>query len=137
MEFLLAFLAELFGVLLQLFGEFLLQALLEIIMEVGIRAVVERMRGRSISPWLAAMAYCGAGGGMGCVSLLILPKLMITSPAWRVASLVLIPIAAGLAMSVLGDWRRRRGQSLLRIDRFAWGWLFALAMALVRFRFGG
>jgi hypothetical protein len=32
-------------------------------------------------------------------------------------------------------WRARHGKPVLRIDRFAYGYLFALAFALVRFLF--
>jgi len=38
-------------------------------------------------------------------------------------------------MSAMGYWRARRGQAVLRIDRFAYGYLFALTFALVRFWF--
>ena len=54
--------------------------------------------------------------------------------SWAVvAGLAVTPVLAGLAMGVLGAWRQRRGQELLRLDRFAYGYLFALALALVRF----
>jgi hypothetical protein len=46
------------------------------------------------------------------------------------------PGRAGLAMMARGAWRRRRDQELIRLDKFAYGYLFALAMALVRFNFG-
>ena len=36
----------------------------------------------------------------------------------------------------LDAWRRRREDELVRLDKFAYGYLFALAMALVRFYFG-
>jgi hypothetical protein len=38
-------------------------------------------------------------------------------------------------MAALGAWRIRRGQSLVPLDRFAYGCLFALAFAFVRFSF--
>jgi hypothetical protein len=38
-------------------------------------------------------------------------------------------------MCALGAWRARRGGVVLRIDRFAYGYLFALALALIRFWF--
>ena len=44
-------------------------------------------------------------------------------------------LLAGLAMAALGAWRSRRGQATLRIDRFSYGYLFALSMALVRSQF--
>ena len=38
-------------------------------------------------------------------------------------------------MATIGAWRIRRGQAVWRIDRFAYGYLFALGLALVRFQF--
>ena len=38
---------------------------------------------------------------------------------------------------MLGRWRARRGDDVLRIDRFACGYLFALSLALVRYFFAG
>jgi hypothetical protein len=38
-------------------------------------------------------------------------------------------------MAGMGAWRARRGQPVLRIDKFAYGFLFALALALVRYFF--
>ena len=40
-----------------------------------------------------------------------------------------------LILEVIGAWRARRGQPVLRIDRFACASLFALALALVRFHY--
>ena len=53
----------------------------------------------------------------------------------RIVNLVLTPIAVGLLMCAMGAWRARRGDAVLRIDRFAYGYLFALALAVVRFSF--
>jgi hypothetical protein len=38
-------------------------------------------------------------------------------------------------MCLMGAWRARRGDDVLRIDRFAYGYVFALSLALVRFIF--
>ena len=47
--------------------------------------------------------------------------------------MLVFPVAAGWMMSALGAWRERRGQDRIRIDRFAYGYLFALGLGLVRF----
>lgn len=38
-------------------------------------------------------------------------------------------------MTAMGAWRARRGEPVLRIDKFAYGYLFALSLAIVRFIF--
>ncbi|EHR70749.1 hypothetical protein BurJ1DRAFT_1897 [Burkholderiales bacterium JOSHI_001] len=40
-------------------------------------------------------------------------------------------------MSLLGRWRAKRGDEVLRIDRFAHGYLFAIGLAIIRFEFAG
>ena len=71
------------------------------------------------------------------LSLWAIPALFISSHAGRVANLVVTPFIAGGCMVAIGAWRRRRAQELILLDRFAYGYLFALVMALVRLRFGG
>ena len=46
---------------------------------------------------------------------------------------MLTPLAAGTAMAALGAWGRRREEKTIRLDRFGYGFAFALSMALVRF----
>jgi hypothetical protein len=52
-------------------------------------------------------------------------------------SLVLSPLATGLIMSQIGRRSRRRGGITVPIEKFGYGYVFALAMALVRFFFAG
>jgi len=120
--------------LLELFGELLLQVGVELLAEFGLRPFAEPFR-RQPRPAVAALGYALFGAGAGALSLLVFPSYFVAGEGARIANLVATPLLAGLAMSALGAWRARRGEPLLRIDRFAYGYLFALALALVRFRF--
>lgn len=120
--------------LLEVVGEFLLQTVLEMLAELGLHSVGEPFR-KQPNPWLAAFGYAIFGAAAGGLSLLVLPNHLVAGEGWRFANLLVTPVAAGLMMCAMGVWRARRGQSLLRIDRFAYGYLFALALALVRFCF--
>ena len=124
-----------FEVLFSFIGEFLLQVLLEALAELGLHSMREPFR-RPPNPWLAAIGYAILGAIAGGLSLLILPTLFVQSHSLQLMNVVLTPIAAGLAMMAIGAWRRRRDQEVIRLDKFAYGYLFALAMALVRFNFG-
>lgn len=120
-------------IIIQIVGEFLLQAILEVLGELGLRAVAEPFS-KPPNPYVAAWGYAIFGLLAGGLSLLLLPHHLVGA-GWRWANLLVTPLAGGLLMSLLGTWRAGRSQSLLRIDRFAYGFLFALALALVRFRF--
>lgn len=121
-------------IVFQFLAEFLLQLVGEALIEMGFHAVAEPFR-KPPRPWIAAIGYFLFGAVVGGLSLLWLSSHMVGDKGLRVANLVLTPIAAGLCMCALGAWRARRGQALLRMDRFAYGYLFALAFALVRFLF--
>jgi hypothetical protein len=60
---------------------------------------------------------------------------LVRSEVLRKINLLVTPLAAGGMMCLIGAWRARRGDDVLRIDRFAYGYVFALSLALVRFVF--
>ena len=115
----------------ELIGEFLLQAVFEALVELGFHSLAEPFR-KPPNPWLAAFGYILFGAVAGGGSLLLFPSLLV-SGGLRFVNLLFTPIAVGFLMCVFGAWRLRRDQPVLRIDRFAYGYLFALSLALVRF----
>lgn len=122
-------------VILEFVGEVLLQFVLEVLAELGWRSVKDTVGGQPRSVF-AAFGHMVLGLIAGGISLWLSPHLMIKGFGAQVANLVLAPIAVGLSMAALGAWRRRRGQAVLQLDRFAYAYLFALSTAAVRFAFG-
>jgi hypothetical protein len=129
-------LAEILFALLGWLAEILLQVLFEALAEMGIRTMSEPFKAsREASPLVAAVGYSLYGAMVGGVSLWFFPAPYLDAEWARIANLVVSPLAAGAVMSLVGAWRRGRGEALIRLDRFSYGVLFALAMALVRFVF--
>jgi hypothetical protein len=120
--------------LLQVVGEFLLQIVVEALVELGFHSLAEPLP-RPPNPWLAALGYALFGATLGGISLLFLPQHLTPAGFARFANLLLTPVAVGGCMVMLGAWRANRGERLWRIDRFAYGYLFALGFALVRLGF--
>lgn len=116
--------------ILQVLLEIVLQVFGEALAEFGWHCVAEAFERRP-NPWMAALGYAILGAGVGAVSSLLVPAL-IASPGLRIANLAITPLVAGGTTSMIGAWRRRRGQDLIRLDRFGYGYLFALSMALAR-----
>lgn len=121
--------------LFEILGEFLLQAFGEALVELGLHSLAEPFQ-RAPNPWLAAVGYTLFGAALGGLSLLVFPSYLVPPP-WRLANLFLTPFAVGGLMVAMGAWRARRGENVLRIDRFLYGFLFAAALALVRYLFAG
>lgn len=123
----------LFG-LFQILAELLLQMVFEILAELGFRSVREPFRRpQPLHPVLAAIGYLIFGATAGGLSLWLFPEAFIDSEWLKLLNLVCTPIIAGATMAMLGAWRRRKDQELIRLDRFGYGFLFALAMTIVRF----
>ena len=120
--------------LFEIIGEFLLQVVGEVLFELGLYSLAEPFR-RPPNPWLASIGYFLFGALAGGISLLVISSHLVAAKEWRVVNLAFTPVAVGLCMVAMGAWRAKRGQPVLRIDRFAYGYLFAYSFALVRYWF--
>jgi hypothetical protein len=122
-ELVLGFIVE---VLLPIVGEIAFDVLLRSLGE----PFVARERRNAI---LAGIGYFLIGLILGGLSLLIFPRSFVRSENFHGINLLITPVVSGLVMYALGRLRERQGKTLLRLDSFVYGFLFALAMALVRF----
>jgi hypothetical protein len=131
------FLAEALVAFLQVFGEFLLQLILEALVELGARGFASVSQGRPpptpLHPVLAGLGYALLGAAVGALSLHFFPSSLAHARWLKILTLILVPLLAGLAMNALGAWRLRRDQNIIRLDRFGYAYLFAFSLALVRF----
>lgn len=120
--------------ILSLILEVLLPLVGEMFLELGVRSLGEPfMRREKQNPILAGAGYALFGLIFGGASLLVFPNSFVRSERFHGINLLITPVLAGLAMSALGWLRRRKGQTVIRLDSFIYGFLFALMMALVRF----
>ncbi|KQZ41484.1 DUF2537 domain-containing protein [Duganella sp. Root1480D1] len=120
--------------LFELIGEFLIQVVVEALVELGFHSFEGASR-RPLNPWVAGLGYAIFGAIAGGITLWLLPDHLVRNEVLRKLNLLITPLAAGGMMCLMGAWRVRRGDDVLRIDRFAYGYLFALSLALVRFIF--
>jgi len=127
-------------ILLEFFGETLLQVVLQVFAEVGMHSVNgmrDPDRRRPVNPWLAGTGYLIFGVIVGGISLWFRPELFLASNTLRLLNLIATPAAAGLAMMGMGALRRRRDQPLIRLDRFAYGFIFAFGTSVTRYIVAG
>ena len=123
-----------FELIFEVLAEVVLQIVAEGLFELGLYSLSEALnRKRRRNPILASIGYLLWGGIIGVVTVFIFPTLMIKNATLRILNLIISPVMAGLAMSAIGSWRKRKGQDLLRIDSFLYGALFAFGLAIVRY----
>ncbi|WP_294121244.1 hypothetical protein [Sphingomonas sp.] len=121
-----------FEVIFQFLGELLLQIVFQIVAELGFHSLENSLRRRA-NPAFATIGYILWGLMAGGLSLWILPDSIIEVPVFRVMNLVATPVALGFLMMLIGRLRVRKGQDLVRLDQFGYAFIFAFAMAFVRF----
>src|SRR5262245_27450990 len=116
--------------------EFLMESLLQVLLELGFRGVVSLFSGRPAGrAALGLIAYALCGLAPGGLSLLVVPRSFIARPGLRLLNLIVTPVLAGLVMAAVGSLQKKKGKAPLRIDSFGHGFAFALGMAAVRFAF--
>lgn len=124
----------LFEAIFQIVGELLLQFIFEILLELGYRSVADTLR-RPHKPIFSFIGFALWGLAAGGISLLIAPSSMIADPLLQWVNLLATPMLAGAGMVLIGKLRTKRGQDLVLLDRFGYAFVFAFAMAVVRFAF--
>jgi hypothetical protein len=123
-------------ILLQIFLEFFLEVGAEFILELGIHILSAAPWARqTVSAVLAGLMYFALGVLVGGISIPFFPHSFVRSSGLHGISLIITPILCGLTMSAIGWLRARQGVSRIRLDSFAYGFIFAFGMALVRLLF--
>jgi hypothetical protein len=114
--------------------EVVAQILFEVATGLGWESLKDSVRReRRSTPLLAGIGHVLMGLCGGVVSLLVFGSRVIPRPPIPGLSLVLSPIATGIAMHWIGEFWRERGRDRPALFSFRGGALFAFGMALVRF----
>ena len=121
-----------FEIVLQFLGEVLLQLLFEALAELGLHGLGDTLK-KPRNMALSTVGFLLWGAIAGAISLLILPKSPISDLTLRRINILATPLAAGALMMLIGRQRDKRGQTLVKLDRFGYAFAFALAMAIVRY----
>ena len=121
-----------FELLLQFVGEFLLQVVFELVAELGFHSLADTFK-RPKNPFLSTIGFLIWGAIAGGLSLWVVSKSPISNPDLRRINILLTPLAAGVSMMLIGKLRDRKGQDLVRLDRFGYAFVFAFSMAIVRY----
>ena len=124
------------SILFEILLELVLPLFAELLAELAVHHLGQipwmRKTGRVV---LTAILYFGVGLAAGFFSLLIFPKAFARSSTLPGISLVITPVLGGLLMSYIAWFRVRTWDWTIRLETFAYGFLFAFAMTLLRLLF--
>jgi hypothetical protein len=123
---------ELLGLLLEIFGEFLLELFVSFISRF-LREVFDTEEYGN--PVLASLGFGIFGAVAGAISLLLWPHPLVRSPALHGISLLISPTATGGLMALVGFTLRHKGKEPTRIESFTCGFAFAFGLSLIRLIF--
>ncbi|KRG41662.1 hypothetical protein ARC20_01245 [Stenotrophomonas panacihumi] len=114
----------------QLLFELVLQVVMELLVELGAHGL--KGKRPPLHPAVAFGVYVLLGAGSGALSVVFFHQRFLEEAWAAYANLLFTPLAVGAVMGAIGAWRRRRGDSLVRLDQFLYGYTFALSFALAR-----
>jgi hypothetical protein len=129
---------ELFGAILagiaELLAEFLIEVAFAAFAGILSRALrLFRVKVQRADPAVATVTFGLVGVSLGFLSVWLFPHHLVHPTRIHGISLLVSPILAGLLMAQVGRTVRRWGRQSVRIESFGYGFVFALAMGLVRF----
>jgi hypothetical protein len=138
---------ELLAGVLAAIAEVLFEALFEVACEGlaslstrGIRKVFESISDvhpiaaiSDVNPIATTFALGMLGVLVGFLSVVVYPHPFVHPSRLHGISVIASPLITGLVMSQLGRLLRSRGRRVVPIESFGYGFVFAFAMALVRF----
>ena len=119
-------------IILQFFGELLLQVVTQLIVEFGFHSLAAPFR-RAQNPIWPIIGFTLWGAAIGAVSLWLFPRSFIQDPTFREINLFVTPVVVGIVMWVVGRIRLKKGQDLNHLDRFGYAFTLAFAMAFIRY----
>jgi hypothetical protein len=119
-------------------AEVLFEAIFEIAFEglasLLIRAIATFLKTVSgVKPVATTLAHLMLGALVGFLSAVAYPHPLIHPSRFHGVSVIASPLITGMVMSQLGRLLRNLGKRVMPIESFGYGFVFAIAMALVRF----
>lgn len=131
---------EILSVLLSALMELFLEVFFELVgaalLDIASRALAKVFDEKVSSPAVASFFGYGLLGVLiGAYSVIIFPHPLVHPSRIRGISVLVSPVIAGVAMSLIGSTLRKRDKKVVQIESFGYGFAFAFGMAAVRFFF--
>jgi len=79
--------------------------------------------------------YLLMGAISGIISVSVFPMHLFVSPVLQILNLAITPLVLGSIFEATGRWRSNHDKPRYSVDRFSYGFTFALTMRLIRYFF--
>ena len=124
-------------ILIELLVQLVFEVLVQGVFELGGHGIVSIFRKGAgpVNPWLSICGYIAMGAIAGGISIWLLPMHLVKAPALQVLNLAITPIVLGLIFEAFGRWKANNEKPRYAVDRFCYGFTFALTMGLIRYFF--
>jgi cytochrome bd-type quinol oxidase subunit 2 len=129
------FLIDILLALAEIFGELLIQLLCEAIAAFVSHLAEGTEDSRTSNLVQAIVGYASVGLLAGGVSVLVFPHYLVPRSRFHGISLLISPFIAGSVMALVGAARRKQDKRTIPLETFAYAFVFAFAMAAMRFWF--
>ena len=127
-----------FELLFGFIGEFLLELVLEVLVELGFHGAAERVSGKARSRSFVGPAYTIFGVILGALSLIVFPKIEFANALLPILYFLVSPIFAGLSLTTVSYFINQgiRPVNWFEWDKFLFGILFAVGYSVSRVALG-
>ena len=124
-------------IIFELLAQLVLEIFVQGIFELGGRGIVSSFRKDSepVNWWLAICGYILMGAIAGGISIWLFPMHLLAMPVMQIISLAITPIVLGFMFEFMGRWKTSHAKARYAVDRFSYGFTFALTMGLIRYFF--
>lgn len=116
--------------------EFIITFVLELFFDVGLRNISDSVALKEDSnKAISFIGYTFLAIFSALISMMLFPKHMIAIPELRILNICLTPVIAGTVMSLIGKRAKAKDKTIIKLDTFFYGWLFAFVFSLFRLIF--
>ena len=124
-------------IIFELLAQLVLEILVQGAFEVGGRGIIAIFRRDSAktNPYLVICGYILMGAIAVGISIWLIPMHLLASSVMQILNLAITPIALGFIFELLGRWKTNHDKPRYSVDRFSYGFTFALTMGLIRYFF--
>lgn len=122
----------LFEIVFELFSELFLEILWSVFSHSLLTPFATHDKDNRIGSFIS---YAIVGIISGFISIYIFPSSFIKNETIQLINLIPSPIILGILFSWYGRIREKKGLETIALDKFSYGYIFALSMGIVRYFF--